>query len=83
MEGSLLNMFGLKRRPRPSRQSISVPDFLVELYQQQTGLQVDTTDLNLRGKLTQTANTVRTFAHQGNTLNRFISNRMIEIKSIE
>nr|CAG4637074.1 EOG090X07KO [Ceriodaphnia reticulata] len=67
LEGSLLNMFGLKRRPRPGaekRQKIVVPDFLVELYRQQTGLEVDTTNLNLAGKLTQTANTVRTFAHQ-------------------
>ncbi|XP_059350919.1 bone morphogenetic protein 2-like isoform X2 [Daphnia carinata] len=67
LEGSLLNMFGLKRRPRPGaekRQKIVVPDFLVELYRQQTGLEVDTTNLNLAGKLTQTANTVRTFSHQ-------------------
>nr|CAG4643262.1 EOG090X07KO [Ilyocryptus agilis] len=66
LEGSLLNMFGLKRRPRPGaekRKQIVVPDFLLELYRQQTGLEVDTTNLNLAGKLTQTANTVRTFAH--------------------
>nr|CAG4646319.1 EOG090X07KO [Macrothrix elegans] len=66
LEGSLLNMFGLKRRPRPSaekRKEIVIPDFLIELYRQQTGLEVDTTNLNLAGKLTQTANTVRTFAH--------------------
>ena len=65
LEGSLLNMFGLKKRPRPQRQDIVVPEFLVELYQQQTGLHIDTTNLNTRGKLTQTANTVRTFANQG------------------
>nr|CAG4651041.1 EOG090X07KO [Simocephalus serrulatus] len=67
LEGSLLNMFGLKRRPRPGaekRQRIVVPEFLAELYRQQTGLEVDTTNLNLAGKLTQSANTVRTFAHQ-------------------
>lgn len=68
LEGSLLNMFGLKRRPRPGpekRQRIVIPEFLAELYRQQSGLEVDTTNLNLAGKLTQTANTVRTFAHQG------------------
>jgi hypothetical protein len=61
-------MFGLKRRPRPgaeTRQKIVVPEFLAELYRQQTGLEVDTTNLNLAGKLTQTANTVRTYSHQG------------------
>nr|CAG4641760.1 EOG090X07KO [Eurycercus lamellatus] len=59
-------MFGMKRRPRPDTDRIVVPDFLVELYRQQTGLEVDTTNLNLAGKLTQSANTVRTFAsHHG------------------
>nr|CAG4644852.1 EOG090X07KO [Leptodora kindtii] len=64
LEGSLLNMFGLKHRPRPRRENIVIPDFLVELYRHQTGLDVDTTNLNLRGKMTHTANTVRTFANQ-------------------
>ena len=68
LEGSLLNMFGLKHRPRPRRENIVIPDFLVELYRHQTGLDVDTTNLNLRGKMTHTANTVRTFANQGNFL---------------
>lgn len=58
-------MFGMKRRPRPGAGKIVVPEFLIELYRQQTGLEVDTTNLNLAGKLTQTANTVRTFPHQG------------------
>lgn len=61
LEGKLLNMFGLQRRPRPKRDTIAVPEFLLDLYRRQTGLDVDTTNLNLQGKLTQTANTVRTF----------------------
>merc|ERR1712071_490890 len=64
LEGSLLNMFGLKRRPRPQRGNIVIPQFLVELYRHQNGVDVDTTNLDLKGKLTQTANTVRTFTHQ-------------------
>jgi hypothetical protein len=64
LEASLLNMFGLKKRPRPRREAINVPEFLIELYRHQTGLEVDTTNFDLRGKLTQTANTVRTFAHE-------------------
>lgn len=68
LEGSLLHMFGLKRRPRPGQQPVVVPEFLVELYRQQTGLEVDTTNLNLAGKHTQTANTVRTFTHKGASL---------------
>nr|CAG4650213.1 EOG090X07KO [Sida crystallina] len=64
LEGSLLNMFGLKRRPRPKRQDIRIPEFLVEMYRQQSGQELDTTDLNLSGKMTQTANTVRTFAQE-------------------
>jgi bone morphogenetic protein 2/4 len=90
LEGSLLNMFGLKRRPRPgveTRQRIVVPEFLAELYRQQTGLEVDTTNLNLAGKLTQTANTVRTFSHQGIKIEfqisrQFQSNSKIIINSL-
>lgn len=59
-------MFGMKRRPRPGADAkIVIPEFLIELYRQQTGLEVDTTNLNLAGKMTQSANTVRTFVHQG------------------
>lgn len=76
-------MFGLKRRPRPGaekRQKIVVPEFLIELYRQQTGLEVDTTNLNLAGKLTQTANTVRTFAnHQIGMLNLPLSSTSASI----
>nr|CAG4645580.1 EOG090X07KO [Lynceus sp. MCZ IZ 141354] len=39
---------------------------MLELYRQQTGLEVSTTDLQLRGKHTRSANTVRTFPHQEN-----------------
>nr|CAG4640924.1 EOG090X07KO [Eulimnadia texana] len=64
LEGSLLSMFGLRSRPRPRRQDIVIPDFLVEQYEQQTGLEVDTTSFYTRGKFTQTANTIRTFTHR-------------------
>nr|CAG4644021.1 EOG090X07KO [Lepidurus arcticus] len=64
VENSLLSMFGFKSRPRHRRQAVHVPAFLKELYEQQTGLSVETTDLFLRGKHTASANTVRTFAHR-------------------
>nr|CAG4642569.1 EOG090X07KO [Evadne anonyx] len=70
LEGSLLNMFGLQRRPHPQRSKIVIPEFLMELYRQQSttsGSASDlgyTTNLNLQGKHTQTANTVRTFTHR-------------------
>jgi len=69
LEGSLLNMFGLQRRPHPQRNSIVIPEFLLELYRQQSATSASasghmTTNLNLQGKHTQTANTVRTFTHR-------------------
>jgi len=71
LEGSLLHMFGLQRRPHPQRSSIVIPEFLLELYRQQSAASASasglghTTNLNLQGKHTQTANTVRTFTHRG------------------
>ncbi|KAK2705956.1 hypothetical protein QYM36_016093 [Artemia franciscana] len=54
-------MLGMKKRPRPKRENVVIPDFLLELYKIQTGMDVDTTSINLSGKHTQDANTVRTF----------------------
>ncbi|KAL1139437.1 hypothetical protein AAG570_006421 [Ranatra chinensis] len=40
-----------------------VPDAMVQLYKQQTGLDIDTAALNLPGRLTRSANTARSFKH--------------------
>jgi TGF-beta propeptide len=65
VEESLLKMFSLSKRPRPDRSKVVIPDALIQLYRQQTGLDVDTTSLNAPGKSTGSANTVRSFTHKG------------------
>lgn len=65
VEESLLKMFSLSKRPRPDRSKVVIPDALIQLYRQQTGLEVDTTSLNAPGKSTGSANTVRSFTHKG------------------
>lgn len=64
VESNLLTLFGLKRRPRSAR-SIVIPDALKTLYRRQTGMDVETTNFALPGRHTGSANTVRTFTHQG------------------
>jgi hypothetical protein len=65
VEESLLKMFSLSKRPRPDRSKVVIPEALIQLYRQQTGLEVDTTALNAPGKRTGSANTVRSFTHKG------------------
>jgi TGF-beta propeptide len=71
VEESLLKMFSLSKRPRPDRSKVVIPDALIQLYRQQTGLDVDTTSLNAPGKSTGSANTVRSFTHKGEQFNAF------------
>ncbi|XP_059485628.1 protein decapentaplegic isoform X3 [Neocloeon triangulifer] len=64
VEESLLKMFSLSKRPRPDRSKVVVPEALIQLYRLQTGLELDTTSLNVPGKRTGSANTVRSFTHK-------------------
>jgi len=70
LETSLLSLFGLKKRPHPSG-SVVIPEAIKELYRRQTGLEVETTNFHLPGRLTASANTVRTFPHTGNLCTHF------------
>lgn len=65
LEANLLSLLGLGRRPRGDRTRAIIPPAMMELYRQQTGLEVDTVSLPLPGRHTRSANTVRTFTHQG------------------
>lgn len=61
---TLLNVLGLKKVPNilPSeREKIQIPEHIKELYEQKTGLEVDTTNFRLPGKNVGSANTARTF----------------------
>lgn len=63
-EATLLHMFGLKRRPRPSR-SATVPQYLVDLYQQQSGEAEEGAAFEYPERSASRANTVRGFHHEG------------------
>nr|CAD7266761.1 unnamed protein product [Timema shepardi] len=65
VETNLMSLFGFKRRPRLDRSKVVIPDAMLELYQRQTGLSLDTASLALPGRHTKTANTVRSFVHKG------------------
>ncbi len=63
LEQALLKNLGLRARPRPAKRDI--PEFLIKLYEAQSGLEFDTVNFPLAGKLTDSANTLRTFpAHK-------------------
>lgn len=62
-EANLLSLFGLGRRPRVDRRKAVIPPAMLELYRRQTGQDLDTSSLPLPGRLTRSANTVRSFTH--------------------
>lgn len=62
-EATLLHMFGLKRRPRPCR-SATVPHYLVDLYQQQSGEAEEGAAFEYPERSASRANTVRGFHHE-------------------
>ena len=57
VEAQLLSYLGMKRRPKPS--NIVVPEFMIKMYEQQSGLEYETTNFATAGKLTGSANTLR------------------------
>lgn len=65
VEAGLLSVLGLPRRPQVDRRRAVIPPAMLELYRQQTGQDLDTSTLPLPGRLTRSANTVRSFMHTG------------------
>lgn len=66
-EASLLQMFGLRRRPQPSKAAV-VPAYMLDLYRLQSGEEEESLqDISLRypERSTSRANTVRSFHHEG------------------
>lgn len=67
-EATLLRMFGLQRRPRPSRSAV-VPQYLVDLYHAQSGEAGQPgppgATFQYPERSASRANTVRAFHHQG------------------
>lgn len=69
VENILLAQLGLGKRPRPSDPSkIVIPEAIKQLYAEMTGQEVDSINIPKPGLHTKTANTVRSFPHQGEFL---------------
>lgn len=70
-EATLLHMFGLQRRPRPSHSAV-VPRYLLDLYRLQSGEAEEAgahdVSFDYPERSTSRANTVRGFHHEGETL---------------
>lgn len=73
-EATLLHMFGLKRRPRPSR-STAVPQYLLDLYRLQSGEAEEAGGQDIAfeypERAASRANTVRGFHHEGESSNGY------------
>lgn len=64
LESSLLALFGLSRRPRPSK-DVVIPQYMIDLYRIQSG-DTDTHIPNVftRSQAAKPANTIRSFFHE-------------------
>jgi len=60
VEAQLLKALGMRRRPKNSK--IVIPEYMVKMYEAQSGLQFETTNFASTGKLTGSANTLRSLS---------------------
>ena len=67
LESSLLKLFGLSRRPRPTK-DIVIPQYMIDIYRSQTGDVGEIPEIFTRGSGVDPSNTVRSFYHQGNNM---------------
>ncbi|CAH0560778.1 unnamed protein product [Brassicogethes aeneus] len=81
VEASLMTMFGFKGRPNLDRSKIFIPQEMLDLYEQQMGHPLDTTNIPKKGMHTQNANTVRSFAHAESSIDkRFAGHHKFRLK---
>jgi len=57
IEAQLLSYLGMKRRPKPD--NLVIPEHMIKMYEQQSGLEFETTNFATAGKHTGSANTLR------------------------
>ncbi|XP_023209602.1 bone morphogenetic protein 4-like [Centruroides sculpturatus] len=63
-EARLLNVFGLKSRPKPKR-SVNVPEYMMELYRHQANNEhVDIRDVHIKQPMPGSANVVRSHIYE-------------------
>lgn len=67
VEKNLLTIFGLSKRPKPiDRSKVVIPEELKKLYADLTGDELyESINLPKPGQFTKSANTVRSFTHEG------------------
>nr|WND63735.1 bone morphogenetic protein 2 [Sinonovacula constricta] len=63
VETSFLKLLGLKKRPRPDK-DIVIPQYMIDLYRQQTDDDSDIPSVFSRGDSQHPANTIRSFFHE-------------------
>lgn len=63
VEKTLLTALGIKNKPVIDRKKAHVPEAMLDLYKMQS--EYESTALPLPGKLTRSANIVRSYTHQG------------------
>lgn len=67
VEKNLLSLFGMTKRPNPiDRKDIVIPESMKQLYAEMMGDELkESVNLPKPGLLTKSANTVRSFIHEG------------------
>lgn len=73
IEKNLLSLFGFKKRPSIDRSKVVIPEAMRRMYAETTGMELDLPDApkpNARGHMT--ANTVRSFTHEGESKLRLL-----------
>ncbi|KAH3853462.1 bone morphogenetic protein 2-like [Dreissena polymorpha] len=71
LESSLLTMFGFSRRPRHNRGEIVIPQYMIDLYRQESGdVETDIPSIFSRRQGAVQSNTVRSFFHEDTLHNK-------------
>ena len=60
IEAQLLSYLGMQRKPKSS--NIVIPEYMIKMYEQQSGLEFETTNFASHGKNTGSANTLRSLS---------------------
>lgn len=70
VEKNLLSIFGMTKRPHPiDRSKIVIPEAMKQLYAEMMGDELkESVNLPKPGLLTKSANTVRSFIHEGKSI---------------
>lgn len=66
IEKNLLSLFGFNKRPKVDRSKVVIPEAMKQLYAEIMGHELESVNLPKPGLLTKSANTVRSFTHEGN-----------------